>query len=382
MTLKKIRGGDRFKTGQVNQFVDEFDLLKSSRTGRRLDRNLMPGNPVWAVNKGSTDLLMGEVAAIDSTPYVGNATGLVTDNVVLTLRDTEEGDEGHWVVAANFIPIDEAGWVYTGGVCLARLEPGASGSIPGSLVEMMAGEKYLEVGSTGTGQLIEDLAQEATSGAGEWGLIRFGVGSASAEPPVDPVLPGDTIPIITDEAGSVGGDLLYRRNGTRGGFKLRAAKPGVRFEAAAAGFGVKWATSQAEIEPVSDAVNAVGDLDLIAHSNHRHKLFAGNGLAWANVGDDRVLAMSPGTKGDTWYYNGSWLKRGIGSAGDVLTVSGDLPTWATLATLVQSLLDAGTVVLKCGANATKVTDGVNVGDLQDIIKTIADGGGTAQVLVA
>lgn len=217
MTLKKVRGGDSLKTGQINQFVDESNSRASSRTGRRLDRNLMPANPVWAINNTSADLLMGEIAAIDSTPYYGNAAGMVTDNVVITLRDTEIGDDGHWIVAANLIPQGDAGWVYTGGICLARLEAGSSGSIPGSLVEMVPGATYLEVGENGSGELIEDLGQAATSGPGEWGLIRF----------------------------PAGGQL-----------------------------------------------------------------------------------MSPGITGDLWYFNGNtWVKLGIGSPSQVLTVSGGLPAW-------------------------------------------------------
>ena len=108
------------------------------------------------------------------------------------------------------------------------------------------------------------------------GLDSFsGSGAGGGEPPI---VPGDTIPIITDGSGDVDSDVNYRRDSTRPGLKIRTATPGMLFEPAAAGLGVKWALSATAIKPVSDAVASVGALDLIAHADHIHKLFAGNTL--------------------------------------------------------------------------------------------------------
>ena len=54
---------------------------------------------------------------------------------------------------------------------------------------------------------------------------------------------------------------------------------------------------------------------------------------------------NPGTtNGDVMYYNGtSWVRLGIGSAGQFLTVSGGVPAWASGSSTLQQAYDNSTV---------------------------------------
>jgi len=307
MTLKKVRGGDSLKTGQINQFVDEFNRIAASGTGRRLDRNLLPGNPIWAVNNTGVDLYMGEVAAIDSSPYVGNAAGILTDNLVLTLRETGEGDEDNWVVAANWIPAGEAGWVYSAGVALARLEPEGSGSPPGDYVQAVPGEKYLERSDRGAGLLVVDLGQVCSAGVGEWGLVRF-AGASNTGEGAGPS-PGTPTTYIQKEGdGDPGSGSPYMRADAL--FELRRRvgsgpvsgtehESGLEMAEEEDRIGVLWEKDSGYILDVAGTTASVGDRGTVARGNHQHAFdgsaFAGTGVSWSAGQFHVTPAPSPGT---------------------------------------------------------------------------------------
>jgi len=291
MTLRKVRGGDRLKTGQVNQLIDEFNSRADSRTGRRLDRNLLPANPIWAVNYTGSDLNMGEVAAVDSSPHVGNPWAIPSENVVLTLREIADGDEDNWIVAANFIPEGEGGWVYENGVCLARLEPEGSGSPPGDYLRAVVGEKWLERSNVGTGILLVDLEETCTAGEGEWALIRFAGPQTLGAGGISPGTP--TTYVQKEGDGATGSASTYMRSDALFELRLRAgsgpaagteAESGLEQQHEDDKLGVIWEKDDGYILDVSGLVASVGDRGTVARGNHRHAFdgtaFAGTNITW------------------------------------------------------------------------------------------------------
>ena len=191
MAIRKPVAGDIIHAPPMAKMVERvnyFDSVLSKAKAQGQARQ--NGNMVWAINKTGADLRQGDVAAYDGSPYSSDMLDMMSAGNTIELREPEDADAGRFVIVADPLEDNQGGWVYTSGVCLARVQAADGSGDDYDYADIDAGGSgadptVLKMTSNGAAYIID----KDDGYAGEyWGLIRFPILSPSIGTSVDPAI--------------------------------------------------------------------------------------------------------------------------------------------------------------------------------------------------
>jgi len=177
----------------------------------------------WAVNKTGRDLRLGDVAAIDTTPWASDPLKSISEGIVLTLKEPEAEDWGLFVVCADKIADNAGGWVYERGIVLARvMAPLGSGDdeylhADLDVIDTDAGDPYvLRMHPFGHARVLKRTEESPAEGE-VWAFVRFPVQPPMYATAVDDEDSGRVLVKLTDACGNEVGDEVEVATGTECG---------------------------------------------------------------------------------------------------------------------------------------------------------------------